>query len=280
MITLRDTSFLCRPLAGAAGSAPRRVAQAGLGRLTKVALGALVWVIAYPLLVSAAVVGVLAVTVLAAASVEIHEAVIEVEGVAFMDRPALALAAEARTPWLNTAVTAFTDLGDKVPLAVLAVGAAAGLAWWLRRWTPVVLMAVACTGSVLVTVVGKTVVGRMRPPLNEAVPPYSTSGSFPSGHTLNTLVVAGVLAYLLVVLVQRRWPVRLATVGVAAGVAVAMAGSRVFLGHHWLTDVLVSWTLGLAWLAVIVGGHQAYLALRWLRADDDERPLTMPLSGR
>jgi membrane-associated phospholipid phosphatase len=44
--------------------------------------------------------------------------------------------------------------------------------------------------------------------------------------------------------------------------AVAMGMSRVYLGAHWLTDVLVAWALGLGWLTVVVTAHRLLLTLR------------------
>jgi membrane-associated phospholipid phosphatase len=37
----------------------------------------------------------------------------------------------------------------------------------------------------------------MRPPLADAVPPYESSPSFPSGHALNSTVIAGIVGYLM-----------------------------------------------------------------------------------
>ncbi|HEX8627759.1 MAG TPA: phosphatase PAP2 family protein, partial [Catenuloplanes sp.] len=76
-------------------------------------------------------------------------------------------------------------------------------------------MVVATAGSLLMTVVGKGLVGRIRPPLADAVPPYETSPAFPSGHALNAVVVAGVIAYLLM-LRQRRWRTRVCEPNVPA----------------------------------------------------------------
>jgi undecaprenyl-diphosphatase len=130
-----------------------------------------------------------------------------------------------------------------------------------RSWTPVILIAAAAAGSLLMTVAGKQLIGRARPPLADAVPPYEHSASFPSGHALNAVVIAGVVAYLLV-LRQHSPGARMLTIAVAALFALTIGLSRVFLGHHWFTDVLAAWTLGAAWLALVITAHRLYLTTR------------------
>ena len=44
-----------------------------------------------------------------------------------------------------------------------------------------------------------------------------------------------------------------------AFLAVTIGLTRVYLGHHWFTDVLGAWAVALAWLAVVVTAHQLYL---------------------
>ena len=219
------------------------------------------WIGPYPVLVVTLLLGLIAAVSLTAVSVEIYEAVAEADGVAGLDRPVLLWAVAARTPQLNTIVTAFTNLGGPVGMPILATLTTLALTLRRRTWTPVVLMTAAAGGSLLMTIVGKHLVGRLRPPLVDSVPPYETSASFPSGHTLNAVVIAGVVAYLLV-LRQHRWAARVTTVAAATLFAVLMAFSRVYLGHHWLTDVLVAWTLGLAWLTIIIMAHRLYLTVR------------------
>lgn len=215
-------------------------------------------------------IGVSVVTVMTAASAEVYEAVSESDDIASLDRPVLHAAMDVRTPWLNDAVTAFTNLGGKVIMPVLAA-IATGILMYLRRSiVPLILMLAATAGSLLMTNVGKDAVGRLRPPLEAAVPPFETSPSFPSGHTLNATVIAGVVAYILVLHLGSKWS-RTVAIVVAALFAIAMGLSRVYLGHHWLTDVVVAWTLGLAWLAVLITAHRLLFTLRDRRKNADSQ---------
>jgi len=105
---------------------------------------------------------------------------------------------------------------------------------------------------------GKRITDRARPPLEYAVPPFETSASFPSGHTLNSIVIAGMFCYLLVSHQTTR-AARAVTVTLTVLYVLAMGLSRVYLGHHWLTDVLAAWCLGIAWLTVVITCHRLWL---------------------
>jgi membrane-associated phospholipid phosphatase len=217
-----------------------------------------------------AVLGVGVATALAAASAEIYEAMAERDGLSRIDAPVLAWMTARRTPWLNSAVTWFTDLGGPVWMTVITVVCTVALMLCRRSWTPLLLMAIAATGTLAMSRVGKGIIGRVRPAHENAVPPYETSPSFPSGHTLSATVLMGLLAYLLLPAVSSR---RLRLVVIAAAICwiVAMGLSRVYLGHHWVTDVAVGWTLGAAWLAFLVTTHRVGPALRWPRVAPRER---------
>ena len=220
---------------------------------------------AHAVLAITAAVGAVLVTGFTIAGAEVYEAVTEDEGVAGLDRPVLDLAIRLRSARLDRALTAFTHLGGPTGMTIIASMITLRMVWRWRSRTPLILMIMAVAGSLLITLVGKAVVGRNRPPLADAVPPYESSPSFPSGHALNSTVIAGMVAYLLL----RRWSsifARLLTVVVALAWAISIGLSRVFLGHHWLTDVMFGWLVGLAWLSVMITAHRLFLSVRRDRA--------------
>lgn len=205
-------------------------------------------------------VGVLVVAGATAAVAEIYEHVVSEGGLAVWDRPVLDWVITWRTPVLNRWVTHLTDTAGPVGLPVVALLVLGGLALVWKRRTPLILGVIALLGSLAMTVVGKALVGRHRPPFADAVPPFEYSASFPSGHTLNAAVFAGLVVYLLLTHeVHRitRWLTALA--GVIYVLAIGM--SRVYLGHHWLTDVLVAYVLGLLWLAILITTHRLALTV-------------------
>jgi membrane-associated phospholipid phosphatase len=206
--------------------------------------------------------GLVLAAVLTALAGTVYDAVAEDDGVAVLDRPTLDAAKTLRTPVGNALVAAYSSVGGAVGMPLLATAVAVGLALAWRQWTPVLLVAATAAGSLMLTIVGKAAVGRVRPPLADAVPPYEISASFPSGHTLNSIALAGIVAYLLVRR-QHRKRTRTATVLVAALFSLLMGASRVYLGHHWLTDVLVAWALGLAWVTVVITAHRLLLTVRF-----------------
>jgi membrane-associated phospholipid phosphatase len=210
-------------------------------------------------------VGAAAVVTLAAFAGEVYEDVTESDGVSGLDLPILGVMVAGRTPELAAAGTAFTNLGGPVGSTLLALVALAVLSLASRSWRPTILLVAAAGGSLLMTVVGKDLFGRLRPDSTMAVPPFETSPSFPSGHTLNTTTIMAVVAYLTCLLVHRTW-VRTTVILACGAFALAMGLSRVFLGHHWFTDVLAAWMLGLAWAGLVILAHRVFHTVRQARA--------------
>ncbi|WP_026374342.1 phosphatase PAP2 family protein [Agrococcus lahaulensis] len=191
----------------------------------------------------------------------VYDAVTEPDGVAGLDRPVLAAFEAVRSPWLDAAVTWYTNLGGPIVMPVIAVLAIVILSLRRRNWAPVLIIGGAGAGSLLMTIVGKGLVARVRPGFDHAVPPFERSPSFPSGHALNATAIAGAIAYMLL-LRQSKRVIRAATITVAVVFAASIGISRIYLGHHWFTDVLVAWVLGVGWLAVVITAHRLSLTAR------------------
>jgi undecaprenyl-diphosphatase len=76
-----------------------------------------------------------------------------------------------------------------------------------------------------------------------------TGYSFPSGHTMAATVLYGILAVLLVTKVKRKRSKVL--IALAASLLIALVGfSRMYLGAHYLSDVLGAIAEGLAWMSL------------------------------
>jgi membrane-associated phospholipid phosphatase len=209
----------------------------------------------HTVLVLTTIVGLACAAALTAVSAKIYDAVVERDGVAGLDQPALDAMIDLRRPWLNTVVRWYTDLGSAVILPILAAISASLLVWLWRSWTPALILLISGAGSLTMSKVGKAVVDRERPDQSLAVPPFETSPAFPSGHTLNSTVIFVMIAYLLACRLHSL-RARATAVGVAVVLSLLMGLTRVYLGAHWLTDVLVGWTLAAAWVLVLITAHR------------------------
>jgi len=201
----------------------------------------------------------------------VYDAVTEQDGVAALDKPILIAVQTLRTPPLDAFAGGVAVLFGPVGMPVMTVAVLVVLGVVRRSWTPPILVAAAGIGSLLMTIVGKDVIDRYRPDRAYAIPPFETSPSFPSGHTLNATVVAGIVGYLL--WLHRRTIVgRVLTVVVPVLLAVVVGLTRVLLGAHWFTDVLAAWLLGGAWLAMVITAHRLFLIARRHGAPLDPPP--------
>ena len=107
---------------------------------------------------------------------------------------------------------------------------------------------VALLGVRLISHFVKQLVDKARPPVSIRLV-AEHGGAFPSGHTITAIAAWGSTALLLAAITDG-WS-RRAIVAIPAGVILAVGCSRVYLGVHWVTDVVGAWVLGGAWLAVL-----------------------------
>ena len=150
------------------------------------------------------------------------------------------------SPLARQVFLAVTGLGSAATLTAVVAAAAVG-SLWARRRSLAALWVIADLGAWGLITGLKDLFGRHRPPfLDPGV--VERSLSFPSGHALGSIVVYGLLAALLARHAARPW-LRRAALVLLGGLILAIAFSRVYLGAHYLTDVLGGLCCGGAWLA-------------------------------
>jgi membrane-associated phospholipid phosphatase len=145
---------------------------------------------------------------------------------------------------------AVTQLGSKEVLVALAVAVALVLAA-AREWKlALVSVLVIASGAGLANRI-KLYFERPRPSFAKPETPLVQEAgfSFPSGHATGAAVGYGWLAYLLTFR-WRSWRARLAACAVLGTVIALVGFSRIYLGVHYLSDVVAGFALGFAWVAV------------------------------
>lgn len=105
--------------------------------------------------------------------------------------------------------------------------------------------------TAMVTLV-KTIVGRVRPAAAlVTVSRNLSTGSFPSGHVVNYVVVLGFLMFLAYSSLKKSsWRTSLL---VFFALAIALVGpSRIYQGEHWPSDVVGAYLFGTVWLLITI----------------------------
>lgn len=161
-----------------------------------------------------------------------------------LDQAVTMYLAAARQEWLTAVMLWIADAHDTLKLLAMT----ALLAAWRycrRDHASLRLLAVIPVGMLL-NVTLKWLFQRPRPALTEPLVQLATS-SFPSGHAVASTVFYGTLCAL--VFARARSPVlrALAAVGAAVMVLLVCFG-RVYLGAHYLSDVLAGVAVGIACL--------------------------------
>lgn len=147
-----------------------------------------------------------------------------------------------RTPWATHLATALSTVFAPTWVAIAALVVAIGL---VRRDGRLdrgarVLGAVVIAGAL--AEVFKVAVDRLRPPAVDQLGSPEAAMSFPSGHVTGTCAL--LLAAALTVSPTRS--ARAAAITIAAVLSLSVAVSRLYLGAHWLTDVLASLAVAVA----------------------------------
>ncbi len=131
-----------------------------------------------------------------------------------------------------------------------------------RRRTALFLLAASVSGSILARIL-KAAIHRLRPPTYHSDGHFLTSiYSFPSGHSMMSAVIYLTLALILAAVIRQR-RVQLYVIGCSLGLVALIGVSRLYLGAHYLSDVIAGWIVGLVWALLC-----RWIEYRWvLRAE-------------
>lgn len=154
---------------------------------------------------------------------------------------------------LTKAMFLFTFFGSTGAVSCIA-GAFGLYLIWRRRFTWLAVVVSAVFGGMLLNKLLKYAFQRPRPRFTD--PLLTLTGySFPSGHTMMATALYGVLAVYLCTsdMDQRQRKGRLVIISAAAALLIGLVGfSRMYLGAHYLSDVLGAMAEGLAWLSLCI----------------------------
>lgn len=169
--------------------------------------------------------------------------------------------------WLEKAFLDITTLGSGTVLTFLTLAVAGYLAV-KKRYYDIVFLTISVGGGALLGNLLKLGFGRPRPEMVAHLVKVS-SLSFPSSHAM-----AAAITYISIgVLFTRQQPnsVRAYIYAISIVIAISVGISRVYLGVHWPTDVLASWSVGTVWIIL------CWLFSNWLRLRQTLQKAATPL---
>ena len=164
----------------------------------------------------------------------------------------LALAQEMHADAANTSsrIIEFLIFGFFVGKELLQVIVVILAVYFIYKkfWPELAMLLIGSGGGALIWSFLIGIFDRQRP--TQQIGIVVTDNSFPSGHAISSVICYGFLAYLLVPKMPSlfwKWTIVIVSILIMAFVGF----SRVFLGGHYLTDVISGYGLGLAWGALV-----------------------------
>jgi undecaprenyl-diphosphatase len=154
--------------------------------------------------------------------------------------------------WLVTVFKVVTLAGNSVVLIVV-VGALAVVFVRRGRMNDAAVLIAALGGAGVINALLKLVFQRPRPELAFV---HLETYSFPSGHAAVATATFATLAFVVGRRSGRRRAVAVAATATALIVLVGF--SRLYLGVHYLSDVLAGWSFGLAWASLCLIAYTLY----------------------
>lgn len=152
-------------------------------------------------------------------------------------------------PTLDSIMLFITYLGSTLFISFLALAAAVWLAWQ-KNWYRLTELVLIVPGGMLVNVLLKHAFHRVRPTFDNPILTLTTY-SFPSGHATAAMLLYGAFA-LFAIWKLRAWRWKLLAGFFGVTLIALIDFSRIYLGVHYLSDVLAGSAVGIAWLALVI----------------------------
>lgn len=157
---------------------------------------------------------------------------------------------------LDKVMFIFTEMGSVWFLTALSLVVLVVLGVKMKDKWGMLFFIIAVGGGSLLTIVLKNLYVRERPSIN---PDIDAIGySFPSGHSMGSLIFYGFVIYLVIRTRQRSW-IRWLFVAILSMLIIMIGSSRIYLGAHFPSDVLGGYIAGLIWLILNL------VALEWIQ---------------
>lgn len=173
------------------------------------------------------------------------EDVVTHDPLAQFDSTVFTVLQKLRTGWVDDLMIAATELGSAM-VAIAVIAAVSAVLGLKRCWRTLAYWLTAVGFAQALVWILKITLERARP---VAMYDGADRFSFPSGHVASSIVLYGFLAFLLTREKEAafRWIITL----LATGLVGLIGFSRLYLGAHWLSDVLASLGLGTGWVALL-----------------------------
>jgi undecaprenyl-diphosphatase len=188
---------------------------------------------------------------------ELSEEVLEEERFHF-DQVIIHYVTNLRTDTLTKVMKMITFLGSVTFLTLLLITSLLWLILKRKDYWGAFIYVIAVAGGGLINNGLKHWFGRVRPEDGLVV---EQSFSYPSGHSMGSLIYYGFLGYL-VVRSQRGRSSKLFLTFAFILLILMIGFSRIYLGVHYPSDVLAGFSAGTVWLLLCIGARESILAYK------------------
>lgn len=210
--------------------------------------------------------GVLASFAAGAVFVELAEELTDDDGeLQAVDERVYSWARDLQTEPVTPFFTALTILGTPVGLGIIVVIVSILLAVKQRYLWMVYLVGTTAVGGGINKLL-KAWFARARPELAEMLR-ETTGHSFPSGHAMGSALVFTALAYLALRYFRNR-NARALSVAICVSMILAISFSRIYLGVHWMSDIVSGIAAGTTWVFATAAGFEVFRRARRIRGHE------------